>query len=164
MIISDLGGSVTSILQRKHLQKLRRHPRTLDRRGDAQLRQIGLAHLVEDSRVAIVKMAHEAASPMRFPLHDTPHCANRLTNRCLARVAPLVRRGGTLLYAVCTLTREEGPDAVAALRAEHPEFVPTEGDSAVVPARLAPAAIVLRPDTDETDGFMVFRLRRGGNA
>ena len=70
----------------------------------------------------------------------------------LANVAPQVRNGGTLLYAVCTLTREEGDAVVEDLLREKTKFrfVPHEKEPRVV----------LRPDRDETDGFMVFRLRR----
>jgi 16S rRNA (cytosine967-C5)-methyltransferase len=81
----------------------------------------------------------------------------------LDRVAPLVRPGGVLLYAVCTLSREEGPEVVAAFRARHPDFVPAEAGE-TVPARLRAAELVLRPDRDGTDGFMVYRLRRSVGA
>jgi 16S rRNA (cytosine967-C5)-methyltransferase len=82
-----------------------------------------------------------------------------LQGALLDRVAPLVRPGGVLVYAVCTLNAEEGPEAIAAFRARHPGFVPVEGDASL-PARLRSAAVVLRPDVDGTDGFMVHRLRR----
>lgn len=75
-----------------------------------------------------------------------------LQRAILANVAPQVRNGGTLLYVVCTLTREEGDAVVEEFLREKTKFrfVPYETESRVV----------LRPDRDETDGFMVFRLRR----
>jgi 16S rRNA (cytosine967-C5)-methyltransferase len=86
-----------------------------------------------------------------------------LQRAILARVAPLVRPGGVLVYAVCTVSRDEGPGAVAWLRERMPEWEPAEASEGV-PERLRPAEVVLRPDTDGTDGFMVFRLRRKTSA
>lgn len=40
----------------------------------------------------------------------------------LARVAPLVARGGVLVYAVCSIEPEEGEEVIRAFLATHPEF------------------------------------------
>ncbi|MFO1489246.1 MAG: RsmB/NOP family class I SAM-dependent RNA methyltransferase [Verrucomicrobiota bacterium] len=42
----------------------------------------------------------------------------------LANVAPSVKPGGKLIYAVCTLTRAETTDIAAGFQAEHPDFEP----------------------------------------
>jgi 16S rRNA (cytosine967-C5)-methyltransferase len=58
-----------------------------------------------------------------------------LQAQILANAAQCVAPGGHLVYAVCTVTPEEGPEQVAAFGAAHPEFclVPP-------PAKLAPFA------------------------
>jgi 16S rRNA (cytosine967-C5)-methyltransferase len=43
----------------------------------------------------------------------------------LEHVAPALKPGGRLLYAVCTLTRSETTDIVEAFTAAHPEFEPS---------------------------------------
>ena len=71
------------------------------------------------------------------------------------RAAPLPpRRGGTLVYSVCTISpRREPDDVVERFLAAHPEF-----DRRA--ARYARAT--LRPDrSTDTDGFFIARLRAG---
>lgn len=70
-----------------------------------------------------------------------------LQGAILARVAGCVRPGGALVYAVCTLTREESDDVVDAFLASHAEW-------ALARRR------VLRADVDGTDGFVIHRLLR----
>ena len=74
--------------------------------------------------------------------------AARLQRSLLDRYAPLVRPGGQLVYATCSLSRHENEDVVAAFLAAHPEF------SAGAPAR------TLLPSDHNTDGFFVAPLRR----
>ncbi len=85
----------------------------------------------------------------------------------LDAVAALVAPGGWLLYAVCTVTRDEGPGVVEQFVAAHPEFslVPpdsTSADPGVPWDALVDDAgrITLWPDQHGTDGFFVARLRR----
>lgn len=47
-----------------------------------------------------------------------------LQRRLLANVAPAIKPGGRLFYAVCTLTRPETLEVVQAFQTEHPEFEP----------------------------------------
>jgi|DewCreStandDraft_5_1066085.scaffolds.fasta_scaffold00006_6 16S rRNA (cytosine967-C5)-methyltransferase len=47
-----------------------------------------------------------------------------LQKRLLEHVAPAVKPGGRLVYAVCTMTRAETTEVVAAFQASHPEFEP----------------------------------------
>lgn len=46
-----------------------------------------------------------------------------LQREILERAAPAVKTGGLLVYATCTLRREENEDVVHAFLADHPEFV-----------------------------------------
>lgn len=83
----------------------------------------------------------------------------------VARVAPLVRVGGRLVYAVCTLTREEGDDAlVAGLAGAAMRFAgvsaPAETAWAEAVGGDGPARVILRADRDGTDGFVVHRRVR----
>jgi len=78
----------------------------------------------------------------------------------LTGVAPLVRPGGVLVYAVCTLAREENEDVVRALIAAEPRFV-LERAEAFVPAAVVDDAGFLRtlPHRHGLDGFFAARLR-----
>lgn len=91
----------------------------------------------------------------------------------LDAAAALVRPGGTLLYSVCTFTREEGPQQVADFLARHPAFrpagAPTEGPGArvdwrafVSPALASDAGVQLQlnPLDHDTDGFFAARMTR----
>jgi 16S rRNA (cytosine967-C5)-methyltransferase len=85
----------------------------------------------------------------------------------LAAVAPLVRPGGALVYAVCTLTRAEGDDVVAArAAADGGRWAWVEAPAVQTPTEAlghdGPARVVLRSDLHGTDGFVIHRMRRGG--
>ena len=67
--------------------------------------------------------------------------------RILVAGAAATRPGGTLVYSVCTISREESDDVVAAFLDVHPRWV-------------AEAVTRLAPDTDGTDGFFIATLRR----
>lgn len=72
--------------------------------------------------------------------------------------ADLVRPGGALVYAVCALTKEEGPDQVDRLLSNRPEFMPAK-----VPletGRRAGQGRVLTPCHDGSDGFFFARLEK----
>lgn len=73
--------------------------------------------------------------------------------------APLVRRGGALLYAVCALTRAEGEAQVTGFLRRHPRFAPDPPGLPV--GRPAGAGIILTPAHDATDGFFIARMRAG---
>lgn len=80
----------------------------------------------------------------------TPECIPALAAQqraLLAGVAEAVRPGGVLVYAVCSLEPEEGPEVVEDFLRRHPAFVLEE-------ARL------LLPHRHGTDGFYMARLRR----
>ena len=65
----------------------------------------------------------------------------------LARYAPLVRPGGLLVYATCSLSRHENEEVVAAFLDAHPRFSP------------AGPAVTLLPSDHNTDGYFVAPLR-----
>lgn len=102
---------------------------------------------------------HPEAKARLSPRDVTALAATQATllDSAAARVAP----GGTLVYAVCTFTRAEGPDQLAAFLARHPDFTVAPPPAAL--ARFADASGALRtwPHRDGADGFFIVRLSRG---
>jgi 16S rRNA (cytosine967-C5)-methyltransferase len=87
--------------------------------------------------------------------------------RALRGAARLLRPGGTLVYATCTISRRENEEQVAALLAEAGSgVVPAlnlDDLGALSPALAAPSeprCLQLRPDRDRTTGFFIARLVR----
>jgi 16S rRNA (cytosine967-C5)-methyltransferase len=82
----------------------------------------------------------------------------KLQERLLDIAAPLVRAGGALIYATCSIIRVEGADQARNFLGRHSSWlvqdVPFEGGRAVGPGRL------LTPAHDATDGFFVARFVR----
>jgi len=82
----------------------------------------------------------------------------------LHHVAPLVRKGGSLVYGTCTLTREENEEVVAEFIAGHPGFE-VEDLSSNIPQGLKPLTAgdgFFRSFTHRhgMDGFFAARLKR----
>ncbi|MBB4631364.1 RsmB/NOP family class I SAM-dependent RNA methyltransferase [Sphingosinicella soli] len=84
-----------------------------------------------------------------------PEARWRLTPQRIARLTALqahlidigvrlLRPGGRLVYAVCSLLPEEGRLQADAAAQRHPELIPDAG-----------GAQILRPDREETDGFFI---------
>jgi 16S rRNA (cytosine967-C5)-methyltransferase len=85
-----------------------------------------------------------------------------LQARLLAAAAAATRPGGTLVYSVCTISRQESEGVLDAFLAAAPEF---EADDlgAEYPEWRHPSAVRYLqslPQRDLTDGFFVARLRR----
>ena len=79
----------------------------------------------------------------------------------LDAAAALVRPGGVLVYATCSLEPEENEAVVASLRARRPDFVPDPLPPAVPAAcRAAPDVLRMTPHDHGSDGFTAHRLRR----
>jgi 16S rRNA (cytosine967-C5)-methyltransferase len=90
-----------------------------------------------------------------------------LQDAILARAAAVLRPGGTLVYATCTISRREGEDRVAALleRAASGKVPPLAVDDlgAMAPDLVSShdrRCLQLRPDRDRTTGFFICRLKR----
>jgi 16S rRNA (cytosine967-C5)-methyltransferase len=86
---------------------------------------------------------------------DVPRLA-QLQREILDGVAPLVRAGGILVYAVCTITREETTAIIAAFTQSHPRFAVERPAIACVGED---GFLRTAPHTHEIDGFFAARLR-----
>ncbi|HEV2439762.1 MAG TPA: 16S rRNA (cytosine(967)-C(5))-methyltransferase RsmB [bacterium] len=80
--------------------------------------------------------------------------------RLLAGAAGAVRPGGRLVYSVCTIEPEEGPQVIAAFLAASPAFEPGPIEAWPFAAPAGPGAVFLHPHHTGTDGFFVAALRR----
>jgi 16S rRNA (cytosine967-C5)-methyltransferase len=90
-----------------------------------------------------------------------------IQERALLAAARLLRPGGTLVYATCTISRRENEDRVAALltaaAAGEVPALELEDLGALAPGLAAaaePRCLQLRPDRDRTTGFFVARFKR----
>jgi 16S rRNA (cytosine967-C5)-methyltransferase len=91
----------------------------------------------------------------------TPERLNRviaLQSRLLDIAAELVRPGGAIVYAVCSLLRREGAGQVAHFLKRHSSWVAEE--TPIHGGRLDGDGRLLTPAHDSTDGFFVARLKR----
>jgi 16S rRNA (cytosine967-C5)-methyltransferase len=79
-----------------------------------------------------------------------------------SRAAERVRPGGRLVYAVCSVLREEAEDVVVALLAARPDLslAPFDSDAARALAGEA-TALRLTPAAHGTDGYFLASFRRG---
>lgn len=90
--------------------------------------------------------------------------AAELQRQLLATAAELVAPGGVLVYAVCSLTRQEGAEVVATTLSELPQFREEEVElrlPSVAPAGGGPGRYVL--PLEGLDGFYLARLRHEGS-
>jgi 16S rRNA (cytosine967-C5)-methyltransferase len=85
-----------------------------------------------------------------------------LQARILSSAARLVRPGGRLVYATCSLLPQENEDQVAGFLATHPDFalVPLQAVAPQVTASAHPQHLSLTPLRHGTDGFFAAVLRR----
>jgi 16S rRNA (cytosine967-C5)-methyltransferase len=88
-----------------------------------------------------------------------------IQQRLLDDLARRVEPGGLLVYAVCTLTPEEGPELVRQFLRSHGEFVlepapPQPGCDLEPFHQRETGYFVALPQRHDTDGFFAARLRR----
>jgi 16S rRNA (cytosine967-C5)-methyltransferase len=76
----------------------------------------------------------------------------------LGIAAELVKPGGTLVYAVCSLLSREGAGQVECFLARHSSWISQK--TSIPGGRPDGAGRLLTPGHDRTDGFFVARLRR----
>src|SRR5438270_1457347 len=91
----------------------------------------------------------------------TPDRLNRLIEaqqRLLGIAAELVRPGGRLVYAVCSLLSREGAGQIGTFLDSHSSWI--SEDPVIACGRSDGAGRLLSPGRDRTDGFFVARLSR----
>jgi 16S rRNA (cytosine967-C5)-methyltransferase len=91
----------------------------------------------------------------------TPERLGRLLSlqlRLLDIAAELVRPGGRLVYAVCSILSREGAGRIAAFQSSHSSWISEE--TGIAAGRSEGGGRLLTPGHDGTDGFFVARLRR----
>lgn len=91
----------------------------------------------------------------------TPERLDRLVasqQRLLDIAAELVRPGGRLVYAVCSLLSREGAGQMDHFLQRHSSWI--REDTCIAAGRADGAGLLLTPGHDGTDGFYVARLRR----
>lgn len=81
-----------------------------------------------------------------------------LQAQLLDRAADLTEPGGVLVYAVCALTPEEGPQAVEAFLERHPAFRSDDIDSGLATQPSGPGVFIV--PHEGLDGFYIAKLRR----
>ncbi|MFC0296317.1 16S rRNA (cytosine(967)-C(5))-methyltransferase RsmB [Geobacillus jurassicus] len=82
----------------------------------------------------------------------------------LRAAAPLLKKGGTLVYSTCTVEREENEEAVARFLADHPDFSLDDRLAERLPEPVRPhvkgGMLQLLPHHFDSDGFFIARLRK----
>ncbi len=84
----------------------------------------------------------------------------------LHRFSALVKPGGRLIYATCSLSRAENEDVISAFLATHPEFSPAPlaaalpSFNALREIQTRPSSLPLLPSQHDTDGFFVAAMTR----
>ena len=83
--------------------------------------------------------------------------------RILAAASRLVKPGGRLVYATCSILQEENEAVIAAFRAAHPEFDPVSCGQVLEAQRIEldiGECLQLSPHSHGTDGFFGAILER----
>jgi 16S rRNA (cytosine967-C5)-methyltransferase len=90
---------------------------------------------------------------------DDPERLARTQDRILDGAAPLVRAGGLLVYATCTLEPEENEERAERFLEAHPDFELEPKEDLAGPGERAPYLRLL-PGREGTDGAFAARFRR----
>lgn len=84
----------------------------------------------------------------------------------LRAVAPLLKRGGTLVYSTCTVDREENERVIAKFLDEHPQYERDQTLALRLPSSVAPyvhdGMLQLLPHHVFSDGFFIATLKKKG--
>ena len=141
------------------------HPRRIDDEKDIRLQR--LAGKLD--RVLVDAPCSGLGTLRRNPdlkWRQTPESVAQMQIKqisILAAASKLVRPGGRLVYATCSLLNEENRSVVDAFRADHPQFILKPAGEVLREERVALAMddyLELRPHLHGTDGFFAAILDR----
>lgn len=94
---------------------------------------------------------------------DIPRCAG-IQSGLLDNLAPFLKVGGILVYAVCSTEPEETHAVVGSFLNKHPAFAidgpPSDFPSSLTPLMDGDGCLTTGPHRHGTDGFFAIRLRR----
>ncbi|UCH53992.1 MAG: RsmB/NOP family class I SAM-dependent RNA methyltransferase, partial [Pseudomonadota bacterium] len=174
-LMANTGTVYAFDTQAKRLEKLK--PR-LQRSGLQNVRSVVIAH-ENDERVRrlhgkIDRVLVDAPCSGTGTLRRNPDIKWRAIDlaslaeaqaRILAAASELLKVGGRLVYATCSLLREENDAVVEAFLASHPGFTPLAAQELLahrdVTVPMHDAALRLAPHTHATDGFFAMAFERG---
>ena len=173
-LMANVGTVYAFDVSAKRLEKLK--PR-LKRSGLNNLRTVAISH-ERDARVQRLKgkidrVLVDAPCSGTGTLRRNPDIKWRdidlpelaaTQQRILTAATELVKPGGRLVYATCSLLREENDDIVAKFLATHPAFsVIPAGEILArrhVPLTMEDTALRLYPHRHHTDGFYAIALEK----
>ena len=124
------------------------------------------AVLIDAPCLGLGRLRREPTLAWRGPLKERLEEATALQRECLHLYSPLVRPGGILVYAVCSIEPEETTEMMEQFLNEHPEFIPDRLPELFMNEQLqamqddAGSQQTLLPSVHGTDGFFMARLRR----
>ncbi len=126
----DLHASKTRLIaqnaERLNLKSI--HPLQADATDPSSLSKALKKHQVTQADLVMLDAPCSGAGTfcrnpeIRYRKEETLPELVELQAAILKNAAPLVKAGGVLVYAVCTITEREGPLQVAKFLSEHPEF------------------------------------------
>jgi len=143
------------------------HPQLISSENDARIKRLA----GKADRVLVDAPCSGLGTLRRNPdlkWRQTPESVTELTAKqaaILASASRLVKSGGRLVYATCSLLREENEDIVEAFLAAHPEFRLVSAAQALSEARVSLDTgdyLKLQPQVHGTDGFFAAVLERAG--
>ncbi len=97
---------------------------------------------------------------IRYKDPDTMKDLPQLQLAILENQSKLVKKGGTLIYATCTLVRRENEGVVEKFLKNHPDFTLTPLPLPAVFPKNSSGMLRLLPGEYDTDGFFICRMER----
>ncbi|SEJ92410.1 16S rRNA (cytosine967-C5)-methyltransferase [Deinococcus reticulitermitis] len=166
-MLAARGALVTSVdlLARKH-DAARANLRRLGLRADFLTHDLSTPLELPPAPAVLLDAPCTGSGTLRshpeIKLRLTPQAVQEaadLQARMLPHAAALVAPGGVLVYSVCSVTPQEGPEVVTRFLAAHPDFAPEPVPGLEV-AHVQAGAGVLTVPVGGVDGFFIARLRR----
>nr|WP_268243896.1 RsmB/NOP family class I SAM-dependent RNA methyltransferase [Deinococcus seoulensis] len=166
-MLATRGAQVTSVdlVARKH-DAARGNLRRLGLKAEFVTHDLTEPLTLEPAAVVLLDAPCTGSGTLRshpeIKLRLTPDAVQEmaaLQARMLPNAAALVPPGGTLVYSVCSVTPQEGPQVVQAFLDAHPDFEAQPVTGVEVPTVPAGPGVLTVPDGG-IDGFFIARMAR----